>query len=321
MAIDLLSDALSMVRLTGAVLFRVEVNGPWCISATPTLKDFAPALPARTDHLTVFHVVLSGGCWLRCPPGSWVRARPGDAMVLPHGQAHELGDHCDGGPRSFRALLGGRSPLDLRQLRFDTGTDPHTEVLCGFLGCDRRAFMPLFSALPAMFVVTLGHGAQPLIHYSLNEALSDAPGAHSLRVRLAELMFLESLREYIRALPSDATGWLAGLRDPEVSKALHAMHERPQADWTVDALAERSASSRSVLAERFKAVIGEAPMHYLTRLRMHHAARRLSDSGCSVEAVADEVGYASPAAFQRAFKRCFGVPPGAWRREARERPN
>jgi len=321
MAMDLLSDALSMVRLTGAVLFRVEVNGSWCVSAAPMLEDFAPALPPGTNHLVVFHVLLSGECVLRCPPGPWRPARPGDALVLPHGQLHEFGDHRGDNPQSFRALMRNRSPLDLRQLRFDTGNGPHTEVLCGFLGCDRRAFAPLFSALPAMFVTSLGEGAQPLIRYSVDEVLGDAPGVQSLRVRLAELMFVEALRGYIRALPPDATGWLAGLRDPLVGRALRLMHETPRVDWTVESLSERAACSRSLLAERFKMVIGEAPMHYLTRLRMHHAARRLGDSGRSLEAIADEVGYASPAAFQRAFKRCFGVPPGAWRREARERPH
>lgn len=321
MATDLLSDALSMVRLTGAVIFRILVDGPWCVSTAPTLDDFAPALTPGTNHLIAFHVLLSGECWLRCPPQPWIRVRQGDAVVLPHGQLHELGDHREEHPPSFRAILRNRSPLDLRNLSFNTGGGSHTEVLCGFLGCDKRAFSPLFTALPPMFVVILGDGAQPLIHYAISEALTDAPGAQSLRVRLAELMFLESLREYIRALPPDAAGWLAGLRDPQVGKALSAMHETPRMGWTVEALAERSACSRSILAERFKTVIGEAPMHYLARLRMHHAARRLCDSGCSLEAVADEVGYASPAAFQRAFKRCFGVPPGAWKREARDRPH
>jgi AraC family transcriptional regulator, alkane utilization regulator len=318
---DLLSDALSMVRLTGAVIFRIRVEGPWCVAASARLEDFKPALPPGTNHLAAFHVVLSGECWLRCPPQGWAQAREGDAVVLPHGQPHDIGDHRQDNPPPIRAVLGGLSPLDLRDIRFNTGEGSRTEVLCGFLGCDRRAFSPLFAALPAMFVVALGEGAQPLIRYSVNEALSDAPGAQSLRVRLAELMFLESLRGYIRSLPPDATGWLAGLCDPLVSKALRLMHETPRSEWTVEALSERAACSRALLAERFKTVIGEAPMHYLTRVRMHHAARRLSDSGSSLETIADEVGYASSAAFQRAFKRCFGVPPGAWRRESRERPH
>ncbi|MGO9943140.1 MAG: AraC family transcriptional regulator [Rhodoblastus sp.] len=318
---DLLSDALSMVRLTGAVIFRIAVDGPWCVSAAPTLADFAPALPPGTNHLVAFHVFLSGECWVRCPPRPWARARAGDAVVLPHGQLHQLGDHCEESPPSFRDVLGKRSPLELRELRFRTGEAPRTEVLCGFLGCDRRAFSPLFSALPPIFVTTLGSGAQLMVRYAVEEALSDQPGAGSLRVRLAELMFLESLRGYMRDLPDDATGWLAGLRDPLVGKALKLMHEAARVEWTVEALAERAACSRSLLAERFKTVIGEAPMHYLTRVRLHQAAQRLSDGGRSLEAIADEVGYASPAAFQRAFKRCFGVAPGAWRREARERPH
>jgi AraC-like DNA-binding protein len=248
-----------------------------------------------------------------------VLARKGDAVVLPHGHLHELGDHRDKNPPSFKTLIGERSLLEVREFRFETGDGPQSEVLCGFLGCDQRAFSPFFSALPPMFVVGLNDSAEALVRYAVDEALRDDPGTGSLRVRMAELMFLESLRGYIRALPEDATGRLAALRDPLASKALCLMHESPHIEWTVEAMAERVACSRSLLAERFKAVIGEAPMHYLTRVRMQHAARRLSDSRCSVEAVADEVGYTSPAAFQRAFKRCFGVPPGTWRRETRER--
>jgi AraC-like DNA-binding protein len=311
---DLLSDALSMVHLAGAVIFRVEVDGPWCISSAAKLKDFASVLPPGANHLVAFHVVLSGECWLRCPPGAWVRARQGDAVVLPHGQLHQLGDHPEEDPPSFSMLLRKRSILELRELRITRGKGPHTEVLCGFLGCDRRAFSPLFSSLPPMFVTPLGEKVQPLLRYAVHETLSDAPGSGSLRVRMAELMFLESLRGLIRTLPADVTGWLAGLRDPVVGKALQMMHQAPRADWTVVALADRVACSRSLLAERFKAVIGEAPMHYLTGLRMNHGARRLSESGCSLEAVAEEVGYASSAAFQRAFKRHFGIPPGDWRK-------
>ena len=314
MGMDLLSDALSMVRLTGAVIFSIKVDGPWCISAGAKLKDFAPALPQGTNHLVAFHVLLGGNCWLRCPPQPWVRARQGDAVVLPHGQLHLLGDHREQSPPSFRALLHRRALLDLRELHFTTGDGPRTEVLCGFLGCNRRAFSPLFGALPPMFVSGLGESAQPLVRYAVDEALSDAPGTASLRVRLAELMFLESLRGYIQTLPDSATGWLAGLRDPLVGRALQLMHEDPRAEWTVEALAERAACSRSFLAERFRNVIGEAPMHYLTRIRMNRAARRLCESRCSLETVAEEVGYTSSAAFQRAFKRHYGLPPGDWRR-------
>lgn len=312
---DLLSDALTMVRLSGAVLFRVNVNGSWCIKAGAGLDDLTPVLPRGTNHIIAFHVLLAGHCYLRRPPDDWILARPGDAIVLPHGDLHEVGDHPDDNPIEFRSILGGTPLTEVRDLHFDIESGPHVSLLCGFLGCDRRAFSPLFEALPPMFVTSLNENANGLVNYALDEALSDSPGSASLRVRMAELMFLETLRTFMSTLPDEASGWLAGLRDPFVGKAMRLMHESPGAEWTVESMAEHVACSRSFFAERFKAVIGETPMHYLTELRMLHAARRLRDSQNSIEAVAEEAGYASSAAFQRAFKRCFGVPPAAWRRE------
>jgi AraC-like DNA-binding protein len=213
-------------------------------------------------------------------------------------------------------MLHGQSVLDLRRASFTTGPGAATAVLCGFLGCDRRAFEPLFNSLPPMFKAALGTQHQNLVQFALAETLDDRPGAACLRVRLAELLFMGALRAYMQTLPADATGWLAGLRDPLVGRALRVLHAQPCRRWTVDELAAAIASSRSVLAERFRNIIGEPPMHYLTRLRMQLAARRLGDSRQSIACVADEVGYDSSAAFQRAFKRCFGVPPAAWRRHA-----
>ena len=181
MEIDLLSDALSMVRLAGAVIFRVDVRGPWCVSSSAKLEDFKQALPPTANQLVALHVLLSGECWLRCPPLGWVRARRGDAVVLPHGEPHHLSDRQDDHPAALGSVLRDRSLMELRHLRIDNGQAPHTEVLCGFLGCDRRAFAPLFSALPPVFVAQLGAGVQPLLRYAVDEALGDAPGCASLR--------------------------------------------------------------------------------------------------------------------------------------------
>lgn len=316
---DLLSHALAIIRLTGAVVFRVDVNGPWCITSAASSEDFANNLPAGTNHIIAFHLVVAGECWFRCPPGEWIRTQAGDAVVLPYANIHELGDHPDDDPIHFTKLLGNQSLNELRDLEFKTGEAPHVEILCGFLGCDRRAFAPLFASLPPMFITRLKDSAAGLIRYALSEALNDEPGTASLRTRMAELMFLETLRGYMQELPRGATGWLAALRDPIISKTLRLMHESPSHQWTVESIADRVACSRSLLADRFKSVVGETPMHYLTELRMQQAARRLSDSHAKITAIAEEVGYASSAAFQRAFKRSFGMPPAAWRRAATTR--
>jgi AraC-like DNA-binding protein len=235
-------------------------------------------------------------------------------VILSHGGVHEVCDRPGRMTSPFETLLGGQALADLRHVEVGSGAGPTLRLLCGFLGCDRRAFEPLCGSLPTLLEVDLGGRMDTLVRYATDNALDDSPGAAGLRSRFAELLFLSALRIHMSRLPGEATGWLAGLRDPLVGRALQVLHAQPCRRWTVDQLAASVASSRSVLAGRFRTIIGEPPMHYLARLRMQVAARRLDQGRHSIAHVADEVGYDSAAAFQRAFKRCFGVPPAAWRR-------
>jgi AraC-like DNA-binding protein len=315
MGIDQLSQVLTLVRLTGALIFRVDLRGAWGLTSDPTLEKYAPLLPAGTNHIVALHVVLEGECWVR-NGAEWIEATRGEAVILPHGDRHDLADRPGRATVSFVSTLGGRSVLDLRHECFDNGMGGSASLICGFLGCDRRAFEPLFRSLPTAFKFRMGEHLDDMVRYAVANTLDDRPGSACLRVRFAELMFLEALRGYMGNLPANATGWLAGLHDPLVGRALRALHAQPCRRWSVDELAASIASSRSVLTERFRAIIGEPPMHYLTRLRMQLAAHCLEESRYSIARVADEIGYDSSAAFQRAFKRCFGLPPAAWRRRS-----
>jgi AraC-like DNA-binding protein len=322
MASDILSDALKMVRLTGALMFRLDIKGRWRVANAATeASEMARLLPAGTDQIIVFHIVNEGECWMRHPPGDWVHTSAGEAVVLAHGAAHDICNCREATPVPFREVLGDRAFLDLRDLRFDLGPEPRVEIICGFLGCNRRAFAPLCAALPDFCKVRLSEAARGLVGYALSDALDERPGADSLRVHMAELLFMDALRQYMLDMPENTTGWLAGLRDPLVGRALRALHEHPSHDWSVDDLAAAIASSRSCLAARFRDIIGEPPMHYLTQLRMQLAARRLEESHQSIARVAEEIGYDSCAAFQRAFKRHFGVPPATWRRHLAQSGN
>lgn len=312
---DLLSDILGRVHLNGALIFRVDVCGPWCVQANPSIDRFSPMLARSSNHVIAFHVVVDGSCWIRRGDGEWLEATAGDAVVLPHGGQHLLGDRPGTDPVPFYSVLGEHRLADLRHLRLETGASPSVSILCGFLGCDRRAFEPLFASLPEVFRVALASGPASLIDHARHQVTDDSPGAQSVRVRMAELLFVEALRAYLQVLPGDARGWLAALRDPLVGRALRAMHEQPCREWSVQALAGQVASSRSRLAERFRDVLGEPPMRYLTRLRMQMAADLLQGGSCTVSGVAEEVGYESCAAFQRAFKRHYKVPPGSWREQ------
>ncbi len=317
MSNDVLSDVLNLVRLSGALIFRIDMCGAWCIAANPTVETFAPLLPEQADHLIAFHVVLAGDCWLCGPDGDWFMAPPGDAVVLPHGDAHVLGNQARQDAIPLQQLLDRHQPANLRHLQVGTGDHPHISLLCGFLSCDRRAFESLFASLPGLFRVPLGTQAVAWVDDVLGQVMDDMPGALIIRTRLTEVLFMQALRTYVDMLPDDACGWLAAVRDPVVGRALHLLHSQPCRAWSVQTLATQAASSRSRLASRFREVLGQTPMHYLAQLRMQMAARRLHQGTRTMAAVADEVGYDSAAAFQRAFKRHFGIAPGFWRQKTR----
>jgi AraC-like DNA-binding protein len=154
------------------------------------------------------------------------------------------------------------------------------------------------------------------LRFTVSEALAARPGNAAMLARLTELMFVEIIREYMQRLSPNEQGWLAAFRDPHVGNALRLLHENPMRPWTVDALAHEVASSRTALAQRFRRLLGEPPMKYLSAWRMHLAKQMLRDRGDNIQAIAERIGYESQPAFNRAFKKATGRPPATWRRAA-----
>jgi AraC-like DNA-binding protein len=219
---------------------------------------------------------------------------------------------CCGG----NARWGYRRPVAL----YYGGDGPiSAKVVCGFLACDARPFNPLLDNLPP--IIKAGDPEDgdarwlgQFIRLATMESAEKRAGGEGVLAKLSELMFIEVIRRYLADLPPEQAGWLAGLRDPFVGKALSLMHARPQRAWTIEILAKDVGLSRSVLAERFADLVGMPPMHYLAKWRMQIAAGLLSSGNASIATVAAEIGYASEAAFSRAFKKMVGVPPSDWRR-------
>jgi AraC-like DNA-binding protein len=200
------------------------------------------------------------------------------------------------------------------------GDGDKTKIVCGYLGCDTRPFNPLVSALPRVLVIKGLMDTNPLMRELLAAALGEkdnrGEGARVVLAKLSELMFVQAMREHMKSLPPSAANWLSGLRDEHVGRALRLIHTSPAKDWSLEALARESGLSRSALAERFTRFAGEPPIQYLGRWRIQVAAG-LIESGVSLGAVAERVGYGSEAAFQRAFKKHVGTAPGEWRKRAR----
>ena len=210
---------------------------------------------------------------------------------------------------------------DLSTLQIGGGGET-TRFVCGFFGCDRSADRLFLSGLPTVFKISLredvaGQWLEHSIRHLVTEGGGGRPGRSALLSKMAEALFIEALRRFMERMPAAQVGWLAAARDQAVGAAIAVIHRQPGYRWTLNALADEVGVSRSVLGERFLHFLGEGPLAYLAMWRLQLAARRLRTSRDTVIQVALDVGYESEAAFIRAFKREFGLPPAKYRKQAR----
>lgn len=314
---DALSEILKVVRLGSAVFFNASFTAPWCFQA-PRADAVVDTLHPGAEQLILYHFVSEGRCEIAVDGGEAIEVVAGDIIMFPHGDAHLMASHIGvtPGPRPDVPALLRHPP---RVLRMGGGGEV-TRFICGYLECDPRLCRPILQALPQVLKVSLrdvegGGWLESSIRYAVAEAASPRPGGRGVLAKLSEVMMVETLRRYVSSLPPEQTGWLAGLRDRVVGKALAQLHQSPAHPWTVESLAREAGTSRSVLAERFAHYTGQTPMNYLTRWRMALAANLLRSSSMPVTQVAVQVGYETDAALSRAFRREYGMPPVAWRRQ------
>jgi AraC-like DNA-binding protein len=316
---DALSDVLKSVRLEGAFFLNAEFSAPWCVHSRFGLASVSDRL-ARAEHVAFFHFLVEGSCKVRLADGGNVLdVAAGDLVLFPYDDRHLMGSDLHLAPIDAKSLIGSAAAdADMIQLRHGGG-GAATRFVCGFLACSRSVCRPLLDALPRVLRIPVGDGPaaallRDLLRIGVRETSAAQPGADSMLAKLAEFMFVDAMRRYVGDLPPEGKGWLAGVRDTQIGRALALLHGEPGRGWTVDDLAREVAMSRSALAERFTALVGEPPMQYLTRWRLALAADALRSGADAIVRVAERSGYESEAAFSRAFKREFGMPPAAWRR-------
>jgi AraC-like DNA-binding protein len=330
---DTLSDLLRAVRLHGAVFYYLDGAPPW-VAEAPQAREIIPAIMPGAEHMIEFHGIVKGSCWGAIAGESPIRLEAGDVILFPQGDAHVMSSAP--GMRAptvdTKIFFSPRPPqlpyalsmqeAEVTTARLDGGGRDRTTVVCGFLGLDARPFNPLLAALPRVLRVPgSALGADSWVTTFLRAVVVESnarrPGGEAVLERMSEMLFVEVLRRYVDSLPPEQTGWLAGMRDPAVGRALSILHERPAEAWTLERLGEEAGLSRSSLHERFVHFIGQPPMQYLTQWRMQLASGLLRDTNAKLVEVAIEVGYESEAAFSRAFKRVAGLSPGAWRKGKR----
>jgi AraC-like DNA-binding protein len=317
--VDALSDVLKSVHLQGAVYLNGEFTAPWCIRGECGLQSVRDRL-AGAEHVAFFHYLAEGACKFRLVDSTDVQhASAGDLILFPQEGKHLMGSDLQLAPMERDAQLEpfpGADP-EIFHMRHGGG-GAATRFICGYLALSRSAFRPLLESLPPMLCVRMGDGPaagmlRELFRAGVRESLAQGPGASSTLAKVADLLFVEAMRRYMEQLPP-GKGWFAAARDPQVGRALALLHASPSRAWTVDDLAREVALSRSALAERFTALVGEPPMQYLTRWRLALAAQTLRAGREPIARIAEKSGYESEAAFSRAFKREFGLPPASWRK-------
>jgi AraC-like DNA-binding protein len=319
---DVLSDVLRAVRLTGAAYFDFELSSPW-VREAPAAHELTGLVMPGAQRVIEYHLIAKGSCWGQAVGlGAPIRLGEGDVILFPRGDAHVISSEPGMRERvDLEAFPRPATPLPVFYEIGGGGPD-HARIVCCFLGCDERPYNPLLAALPPVIHLSAGGGPTAaawlgqLMSTAATESRSARPGGENVLARLSELLFVETIRQCLATLPLSETGWLAGLRDPLVGHALAALHGDPAAPWTVERLAREVAISRSVLAERFTAFVGQPPMQYLGLWRMQLASRQLVD-GRPIAAIAAAVGYESEASFSRAFKKLVGHSPAAWRQAQR----
>lgn len=318
---DALTDILRTVQLQGSVYCRSELTAPWGI-----------AVP--DSDTAQFHVVRRGRCWLRlggpdARPADGALApvalEAGDVALLPRGLAHVLADAPETPAEPLADLIACHLPAEGDGPLVHGGGGAAVTLICGYFRFTHGAVHPLLSVLPPVVIVRGEAGrARSWLESTLDliaeESTAGRPGGETLIDRLTEAVFVHVLRSHLEEQVPDAPSWLAGLGDPQIARALGYLHRQPGERWTVEDLALRVGMSRSAFASRFRDLVGEPPLAYLTRWRMQLAATRLREARLSLPEIAAEVGYQAEASFSKVFKRLWGVAPAAYRRQASASP-
>ncbi|MFL6159212.1 MAG: AraC family transcriptional regulator [Marmoricola sp.] len=309
-----IGHALESLQIGGAIFLRARFSEPWGFSSLPA-TDLGRLLAPDAPRVIPFHVVAKGRCWIELD-GQRHWAEAGDVVVLPYGEVHQMGGTEAAELVEVRRLVQA-PPWDAMPFIEYGGGGAATEIVCGYVSCQDPLFDPELQALPPVVIVRPEGASARFVAASIEFALAQT-SMHASTLEapadLVRLLLVQILTLHLSSVPTPERGFIRALRDPVTAPALAAIHARPGSKWSVAELAATAHVSESLLDERFRAVLGMAPIRYLTAWRMHLAQDLLRSTDLGVAVVARRVGYESEEAFSRAFKRKHGTSPSIWRK-------
>ncbi len=305
---DPLGETLHLLRLDGSLYCRSELTAPWGVE-----------MPAFEGYM-MFHIVTSGHCWLEVEGEEPRLLQQGSLALVPHGNGHCVRSNPEADAEPLFDIPVEKVSDRYEIMRYG-GDGELTHLTCGVVSFDHVAGKRLIAQLPRVLQIDSwddeeGSWLQSTLRFIAREARELRPGGETVITHLADIIIIQAIRTWIDSAPEANQGWLAALRDDQVGRALAAIHRHPEKDWTVASLAKEVGMSRSGFSARFTNLVGESAKRYLTQWRMQLARAKLMETSDSLAVLAERLGYRSEAAFCRAFKRVFGVPPGSVRHSA-----
>lgn len=304
---DPVDDLLGDFAMTGVFYSTSKLSAPWGV--------YIPALP----DMVVFHVMTEGSSVLEIE-GTEHTLAPGELMLVPHGTGHRIASDADAPAVDLWNIARIEASERYERMEVLGGGEP-ANLICGAVSFTDPALARLLKGLPPAIVARAAadrEWLQTCVGLIARESRENRSGSGIVTARLADVLLVHAVRDWLSTRTPE-TGWLAAMRDDRIGPSLRAFHDDPGRPWTLPALAAEAGISRSGFAARFTDLVGESPMIYATGWRLDLAAHRLrQDESIGIATIAHQVGYESEPAFNRAFRRRFGVTPGAWRREGHD---
>jgi AraC-like DNA-binding protein len=312
---DPLSEVLRAVRLTGGVFLSADFTAPWCVGVRITPEDCAPFL-GKAAQIVGYHVVMEGRLLVGLEGEPMAEVGAGEIVLFPQNDNHTLASAPKIKPVNARQLMQPSPDGNVARICHG-GSGPTTRIMCGFLA-NEESYNPLIAALPKLLKIDIRQGAsrewvEATVRFAASEFAEGRLASSSVMARLSETLLIEAVRRYSSGLAEQEAGWLKGLKDPYIGRALALIHQNLSAPWSAEALASEVALSRSAFVQRFTSLVGMPPIRYLTVWRLQTAKLNLRETSKTIAQLAHSVGYESEEAFSRAFKRKFGLAPAQWR--------